>query len=167
MKSIALLEWKKTSACKLSLLACYWCCYTLLRVNLVCHKHIYFTWDKTPEWSLQQLGFLSLHLIFTLVWKLEKIKSCHSFITLFELEGCCIWRSYHLMVQLMGKFWRKSWSLRGIWLPPSIICTVSNCEAHHLSSVSFASSTPALPVYAFTFFISCLSWQGRNVDFSF
>lgn len=73
----------------------------------------------------------------------------------------CIWQRY----RLMGKFWRKSQSLRGIWLPPSIICTVSNREARHLSSVSFASSTPALPVYAFTFFISCLSWRRKMLTF--
>lgn len=99
----------------------------------------------------------------------QKIKSCNFFVSLLlrlgGLGGACIWRWYCLMVQLMRKFWRKSQSLRGIWLPPSIICTVSNREAHHLSSVSFASSTPALPVYAFTFFISCLSWRGKMLTF--
>lgn len=40
------------------------------------------------------------------------------------------------------KFWRKSQIHRGIWSPLSIIHTVSDWVANHLSSESFASSTP-------------------------
>lgn len=40
------------------------------------------------------------------------------------------------------KFWRKSQIHRGIWSPLSIIHTVSDRVANHLSSESFASSTP-------------------------